>query len=55
MKKTYKTIVGLIKEKGFVNVIALSMVYQNVNSASTWIYHQPVVPETADKLKKHHD
>ncbi len=54
MKDTCKTIANLVKENGVVNGVALALVYQNVNSASTWVYHQPAAPKAADKFKKYH-
>ena len=35
------------------NDIALNLAKQNVNSACIWVFHQPEVPEEANKFKRH--
>lgn len=36
----------------FVNVLALLMVINNVNSTCAWVMHQPKLPKEAEKFKK---
>lgn len=48
--KAEKKLAGKVFEA--VNKAAVQMVKHNVNSCCTYIFHQPEVPETANKFKK---
>lgn len=47
-----KKIVTMIKEKGFLNTLALLLVIQSANTACLWTVHQPEFPKAADRYRK---
>lgn len=49
----FKKMVSKLMSVGVVNSLALLLVAQNVNQACVWFFHQPEMPECANKLKRH--
>lgn len=43
----------LNKVMKLTNIAALVLVFQSVNSACIWHFHQPEIPEAALKLQKY--
>lgn len=52
MVNKIKSVTNMVKSKGVINCLALLLVIGSVNSACTWIYHQPKVPDKANRFKR---
>lgn len=52
MKKLIEIFKGKNKMAAMMNLLALSMVIQTVNSTCFWIHHQPKVPDSAKKYRR---
>lgn len=52
LKDMREKMTGNVKGMKFLNEVALKAAVKTVNSACSWVHHQPSVPEELKKFRK---